>query len=184
MLSATTVSSDAELQQIIALQFINLKQNITSEEKNEQGFVTMVFTMDMLLAMHRLAPSVIVKDANGNVVAYAIVFLKEGRAGYPGMESMFRNIEKISWNGKPFTSYNYYIMGQICIAKEVRGQGVFEMLYHKHREIYGQQFDCIVTEIATSNQRSLRAHERVGFKTISTHSDAIDDWKVVAWDWS
>ncbi len=183
MLYATTVSSDAELQHIIDLQFINLKQNITPEEKNEQGFVTMVFTMDMLRAMHRLAPSIIVKDANEKVVAYAIVFLKDGRSLYPGMESMFLNFEKINWNDKPFTNYNYYIMGQICVAKEVRGQGVFEMLYHKHREIYGQRFDCIVTEIATSNQRSLRAHEKVGFKTISMHSDAIDDWKVVAWDW-
>ena len=183
MLYATTVVSDTELQQIIDLQFINLKQHITPEEKNAQGFVTMVFSMDMLRAMHRLAPSIILKDANGKVVAYAIVFMKEGRAVYPGMESMFRNFEKISWKGKPFTSYNYYIMGQICVAKEVRGQGAVEMLYHKHREIYGQQFDCIVTEIANSNQRSLRAHERVGFKTISTHSDAIDDWNVVAWDW-
>jgi GNAT superfamily N-acetyltransferase len=183
MLFATTVSSEAELQQILDLQFINLKQHITPEEKNEQGFVTMVFTMDMLRAMHRLAPTVIVKN-NDRVVAYAIVFLKEGRSFYPGMEFMFRNFEKISWNGRPLNSYNYYIMGQICVAKEVRGQGVVEMLYQKHREIYGQQFDCIVTEIATSNHRSLRAHERVGFQTISTHSDAIDDWKVVAWDWS
>jgi hypothetical protein len=183
MLNATTVTSNAELQQIIDLQFINLKQNITPEEKNEQGFVTMVFTMDMLRAMHHLAPSIIVKDGNDKVVAYAIAFLKEGRAGYPGMESMFLNFENISWNGKPFTSYNYYIMGQICIAKEVRGKGVFEMLYYKHREIYSHQFDCIVTEIATSNQRSLRVHERVGFQTLSMHQDAIDDWKVVAWDW-
>ena len=182
MLYPTTVTNEFELQQILDLQFINLKQNITPEEKKEQGFVTMVFTMDMLRSMHQLAPTVIVKN-DDRVVAYAIVFLKEGRSFYPGMESMFRNFEKISWNGKPFTSYNYYIMGQICVAKEVRGQGVVEKLYHKHREIYGRQFDCIVTEIANSNQRSLRAHERVGFKTIATHSDAIDDWNVVVWNW-
>jgi hypothetical protein len=183
MLYATTVDSTSELQQILDLQRINLKQNISSEEKDEQGFVTMTFNMEMLLQMHELAPSIIVKDEN-KVVAYAIVFLKEGRPFYPGMESMFRNFEKINWKGKPFTDLNYYIMGQICVAKEVRGQGVFDMLYQKHRKIYGSRYDCIVTEIAVSNHRSIRAHERVGFKTISTHSDAIDDWKVVAWDWS
>lgn len=182
MLYATTVESNAELQQILDLQRLNLKQNISAEEKDEQGFVTMVFNMEMMLQMHELAPSIIVKD-DDKVVAYAIVFLKEGRAFYPGMESMFRNFEKISWKGKPFTDFNYYIMGQICVAKEARGQGVVDMLYQKHREIYGSRYDCIVTEIAISNQRSLRAHERIGFKTISTHSDHIDDWKVVAWDW-
>ena len=117
MLYATTVTSDAELQQILDLQFINLKQHISPEEKNEQGFVTMVFTMDMLRAMHQLAPTIIVKD-DDRVVAYAIVFLKEGRSFYPGKESMFKNFEQISWNGKWFTSYNYYIMGRSALLKK------------------------------------------------------------------
>lgn len=182
-LYATTVQNDDELQQIIDLQRSNLKQHISEKEKREQGFLTMVFTMDMLKAMHELAPSVIVKNKEGTVVAYAIVFLKEGRSVYPGMEPMFRHFETIYWKQQPFTTFDYYIMGQICVAKEVRGQGVFDMLYHKHRDEYGKNYDCIVTEIASSNTRSLRAHQRVGFETISRHSDAYDNWEVVVWDW-
>lgn len=183
MLYATTVSGTPELQQLLLLQQQNLKTAVSEQEKKEQGFVTMPFTLEMLLAMHAFAPSIIVKD-NDILAGYAIVFLKEGRAIYPAMESMFANFEKISWKGKPFNSYRYYIMGQICIAKPYRGKGVFDMLYEKHKELYQPAYDCIVTEISASNYRSLRAHERIGFKTISTHSDAIDTWNVVVWDWN
>jgi len=29
---------------------------------------------------------------------------------------------------------SYYVMGQICVAKEFRGQGVFKQLYTAHRK--------------------------------------------------
>lgn len=183
MLTATTVSETAELEQILVLQSLNLKQHITTEEKQSEGFLTMSFNLPMLQAMHELAPSVIVKNDNNKVVAYAISFLKEGIAFYPQIEPLLNHLEQTEWRGRPLTASNYYIMGQICVAKEVRGKGVFEMLYHKHRETFSKRFDCIVTEIANSNHRSLRAHLRTGFEIISNHSDHIDDWNVVAWGW-
>jgi RimJ/RimL family protein N-acetyltransferase len=57
------------------------------------------------------------------------------------------------------------------------------MLYDKHKEAYGNQYDFIVTEIATRNTRSIRAHEKIGFKTIHQFTDATDDWDIVLWDW-
>lgn len=184
MLQAAAVSNTTELEQILALQSINLKQHISEKERQEQGFVTMQFTMNMLEGMHSLAPSIVIKNDDNNVVAYAISFLKEGRKLYPQMEPMFRHFETMKWKGKRFTDLNYYIMGQICVAKEIRGMGAVDLLYQKHREVFASRFDCIVTEISQSNLRSLKAHQRVGFERISTHRDEIDQWHVVAWDWS
>ena len=181
MVYSSIVTNDHELQQILHLQKLNLKQNISIDEKESQGFVTMPFTMEMLKAMHELAPSVIVKD-DDKVIAYAIVFLKEGRKLYPNLEPMFVNFEKITWKEKPLNSYNFYVMGQICVAKEYRGGKVFDMLYEKHKEIYNNKFDFIITEISTSNYRSLRAHERVGFETVCVHRDHLDEWAVVLWN--
>ncbi|MBC7849719.1 MAG: GNAT family N-acetyltransferase [Chitinophagaceae bacterium] len=184
MVHATTVASEHELHQILDLQKQNLKQFLGETEKQEQGFVTMSFTIPMLKALHEMAPSVIVKNDRNELLAYAIVFLQEGRAFYPEMEPIFRNFERVNWKEKIFSSYNYYIMGQICVAKEARGTGAFDMLYQKHKELYQQKYDCVVTEIATSNHRSLNAHKRVGFQTLSTHTDEYDEWNVVVWDWS
>jgi ribosomal protein S18 acetylase RimI-like enzyme len=74
-------------------------------------------------------------------------------------------------------------MGQIGVHKDYRGRGLVQMLYDKHREMYSSRYDFIITEIATRNTRSLRAHEKVGFKTIHHFTDETDDWDIVSWDW-
>ncbi|MES1216350.1 MAG: GNAT family N-acetyltransferase [Bacteroidota bacterium] len=182
MITATTVSTTEELEQIISLQKKYLKQNITEEEKQSQGFLTMEFTIPMLQTLHDLAPSIIIKNEN-KVIAYAIVLLQEGRKVYPTLEPMFVNFERLNWKGKPLYDYRFYAMGQICVDKSYRNKGLFDMLYQKHKEIYKDQFDFIITEVSTSNYRSLKAHSRVGFETINTFTDAMDEWAVVLWDW-
>ena len=179
---ATIVSSVEELAQIITLQKKNLKQNITAEEKSSEGFVTMEFNLPMLQELHALAPDVIIKDGD-QVVGYAIVLPLEGRIAYPALEPMFINFEKLYWKGRQLYDYKFYAMGQICIDKDYRGKGLFRMLYEKHREIYKEQFDFIVTEISTGNARSSNAHKRIGFKTIDIYRDQMDEWAVVLWDW-
>jgi L-amino acid N-acyltransferase YncA len=57
------------------------------------------------------------------------------------------------------------------------------MLYHQHKISYGKEYELLVTEISTKNQRSLKAHEKVGFKNVFTYEDGIDEWNVVIWNW-
>ena len=182
MLKTDITRTGSDLEQILALQEQNLKQHLTEAEKLQEGFLTMQFTTGMLKRLHDLAPSVIVRDGD-KVIAYAIVLLQEGRKYYPDLETMFVNLETVSWQGKSLQYYNYYVMGQICIDKNYRGRNVFQMLYDKHCEINKGKFDFIVTEISTSNLRSIRAHEKTGFRTIHTYKDYLDEWNVVLWDW-
>lgn len=74
-------------------------------------------------------------------------------------------------------------MGQICVAKEFRGEGLVKMLYQKHKEVYSSEYDFILTEISTSNHRSLKVHAKIGFQTIYTYRDQLDEWNLVIWDW-
>lgn len=182
MLYTTIVKEDKELQQILDLQQQNLARNISVTEMQSQGFVTLHHTPAVLQQMHQLAPSVIVKDGDA-VVGYALTMLRECRQLVPDLETMFALLDQLSWHGKPLNDHSFYVMGQICIDKDYRGQGLVEKLYHHHKECYQSSFDCIVTEIATRNHRSLRAHERVGFQTMHLHKDEIDEWVVVVWDW-
>ncbi len=182
MFSATLVSSDKELQQILRLQEMNLPINIDKAEMASQGFVTLHHNLDVLIQMHDLAPSVIIKDGE-NVVGYALTMLKECRQLMPDLEPMFTILDSLTWKKIPLNEYHYYVMGQICIAKEYRGKGLVDLLYQQHRKIYNPQFDLLITEISARNQRSIRAHEKAGFKTIHTHVDDLDKWLVVGWDW-
>ena len=179
---ATIVTTDDELQQIVELSHQNQRSNITEEEKDKEGFISWDYSMELLQKMHALHPNVIVKDGD-KVVGYAMVALKEARDFHKELAEMMNFIDSIEYNGKPLSSYNYYVMGQVCIDKNYRGKGVFNMLYQKHKELFKHKFDFIETEISTGNKRSIRAHEKVGFKTIYTYRDDKDEWNVVLWNW-
>lgn len=182
MLQATITTATEELNQILRLQQENLIQNINEAEMQSQGFVTLQHSLDTLIRMHELGPSVIIKEEE-KVVGYALTMLQECRYLIPDLEPMFASLDNLSWENKPLNNYRFYVMGQVCIAKEYRGQGLFEQLYQHHKKIYQSRFDLFVTEISTRNQRSLRAHETLGFKKIHTHREKLDEWIVVAWDW-
>lgn len=183
MLLPSLTETTQELQQILRLQEENLVQHIDETEMKSEGFVTLHHDLNILEQMHKLAPSVIIKN-DDQVVAYALTMLQECRELMPDLEPMFSLLDKLSWKDKPLNDYSYYVMGQICIAKQYRGQGLFDELYSHHKKIYQPQFGLFITEISTRNHRSIRAHERVGFKTIHTHQDELDEWLVVGWDWN
>ncbi len=182
MLQASLVQSESELEQIYLLNQRNLKQNLSEAEQLQEGFVTWLYAPQLLLQLHRLAPSIIVKDGN-RVAGYALVTPKEAAAFHPDLNDMFSNLNKLHYRGQPLLSHNFYCMGQVCIDKPYRGQGVFRELYAGHYRHYHGQYDLLLTEIATRNKRSQQAHEKVGFTTIHTHTDAMDEWNVVVWDW-
>jgi GNAT superfamily N-acetyltransferase len=176
------VSSKNELEQIFRLNWMNLKQNLSSKEQMQEGFVTWLYSIELLEQMHRLAPSIIVKD-NGEVIAYALTTLKESRVFHPDLNAMFQNLQQVHYKDKPLSSYDFYCMGQICVAKKYRGKGLAKALYQKHKEVYGNEYDFILTEISTRNFPSLKAHQNIGFETIYTHRDEVDEWNVVVWNW-
>ena len=182
MVSLTTVTTAEELEEILALQQRNLQQNIDAAEMQTQGFVTLIHDLDVLQKMHSLSPSIVAKE-NGKVIGYALVMLRECRELVPGLEPMFKNFDSLPYKGRALNEYRFYVMGQVCIEKQYRRTGLFDQLYQKHKEIYSGQFDFVVTEVATRNQRSLRAHERVGFETLHIHRDDLDEWAVILWNW-
>jgi len=174
----TLVENDAELFGISALQRANLKADRTAADIAEQGFVTLVHSVETLRAMHALAPSVIAK-AGEEVVGYALTMPVEARALVPSLEPMFEALARASWRGAPFTQQRYYVMGQICVARAFRGSGLFAALYAEHDTRYASRFDCMVTVVSPSNARSLRAHAKVGFEALVRYGDAGEEWVIV-----
>lgn len=182
MLYVTEVTTDDELIQINALNQQNLKPNLSKQEQESQGFVTWLYSVPLLQHIHTIAPSVIVKNEQ-KVVGYALVTPVEAGSFHPDLHTMMAHLENINYKGSPLSSYSYYIMGQVCIDKDFRGKGIFNMMFEKHKELYSDKYELLVTEISTANYRSQKAHEKVGFKTIHKYKDALDEWNVVVWDW-
>jgi len=182
MLQAQFVSHDGELIQIANLSGTNHVSHLPDEIKASEGFVTWSYTPEVLRKLHDIHPSIIVKDGD-RVVGYALVLLPESTTVYEPLKEMLAHFSTLTYRNKPLLDHRVYFMGQICVDKDYRGQGVVDRLYQFHRQAMGPRYDLLVTEIATRNTRSMRAHQKVGFITINTYKDAIDEWNVVLWDW-
>jgi hypothetical protein len=176
------VEGEDQLAQILELQRENHRAQVSDAIARSQGFVTVAHDLPTLRAMHAHAPSVVALEG-GRVVGYALVMLREARALLPILAPMFVKLDALEHQGRPLREQRYYVMGQICVASSHRGQGVFDGLYREHRTLMSPRFDAVVTEIATRNTRSMRAHARVGFQTWLTYADASDTWAIVGWDW-
>lgn len=139
------------------------------------GFTTVQHTVPLLQAFHDLAPSVVARDADGQVIGYALTMLRELAALVPVLAPMFDALARLP----DLRERPWYVMGQVAVAPEYRGTGVFDALYREHRRQYADRFDWLVTEISERNPRSLAAHRRVGFRTLHRYDHSGDTWQVV-----
>jgi GNAT superfamily N-acetyltransferase len=119
-----------------------------------------------------------------HVVGYALVMLKEHASSIPMLGHMFDEMDRMKLDGRRLADQRYFVMGQVCVDKDHRGQGVFPALFEELKARMSADFDLVVTEIASRNGRSLKAHEKVGFRYASKYlSPDGESWEVVSWDW-
>ena len=176
-----TVTSLEEVAQILDLQAHNLSTAITPETALTQGFLTVRHDLDILWRMNQVEPSIIAKFEN-KVIGYALVMLPGFAHDIPVLQPMFDLIDQLAIadinQGK---QANWFVMGQVCVDEKFRGMGVFDGLYQKMTEVYRNKFDFAITEVAARNTRSLRAHQRVGFKDIHQYSETItgETWHLI-----
>ena len=183
MIEITTSSCTKDLEGIIALQKRNLRADLSSEEIKEQGFVTVSHSLDDLKKMQQYEPNIIAKDEN-QVVAYVLGMTEQSKNDIPRLVEMYESFDHIQYKGKSVAEYQYIVVGQVCVGKNFRGQGLFDRSYDAYKQFFQGNYEFAITEIATINLRSMKAHERIGFKTIYTYADSTNtDWNVVVWDW-
>ena len=170
------LARETDLPAVLELQRANLSRNLPAEEVASQGFVTVEHTLEVLKQMHAISPSVVAVDGDA-LAGYALVMPVECRTLLPILEPMFARLDALG-------VADYYVMGQICVARAYRGRGVFDLLYAAHRRELSARWRRCVTEVALRNGRSMRAHERVGFQVIERYRDATDDWALLQWNWA
>ena len=181
----TQAKTTDDLHQILTLQVANLPQNISKTELEKEGFVTVHHSFELLQAMNEPYAHIIAKDGE-KVIAYALVMLRDFADKIPVLFSMFDMINKSSFNGKSVNNATYFTMGQVCIDKVYRGQGIFQKLYQTMQHYYAKDFQYLITEISVRNPRSLKAHSKVGFEDLKVFKDEKtgETWHIVIWDWN
>ena len=181
----TTVRTPQEVEQILALQAENHRDAVDAATAEREGFTSVRHEPSVLHAMNRAYPSAIAKSGD-TLAGYCLMMPQAFRAHVPILAPMFALLDTLAWRGEPLAGNpRWFVMGQVCVARAFRGEGVFDGIYRTLRDAYAAQFDFVVTEISQRNVRSQRAHRRVGFETLHVYRDAQADetWEVVVWDW-
>lgn len=169
-------SSYQELHEILDIQKRNVKSILTDEELRSEGFITVNHNFEMLKKMNDTCPHIIVKDGN-TVAGYALVMLPSFKQEIPTLIPMFNIADEL------LGDKNYLAMGQICIDKPYRKLGLFRGMYQYYRKELQNKFDCLITEVASDNIRSLEAHKRIGFKILLTQIRSDTSWVLMKWGW-
>lgn len=172
-------TTDTHLNGILALQQANLPKAISTQESQAEGFVTVEHTFDLLKKMNDACAHCIALSDN-EVAGYALTMLPSFGQEIPILIPMFEKINTLSFRGQALRSTKYVVMGQVCIGKAFRRQGLFRALYDKMKEAMAQEYEAIVTEIATKNVRSMQAHAAVGFEVIDIYEAETEEWAIVA----
>jgi L-amino acid N-acyltransferase YncA len=183
MIIYTTSNATTDLEGILSLQKANLAQSLTPGEILSQGFLTVDHSLALLKKLNDYEKHVIAKD-HDKVIGYVLAMTKQSKFDIPILFPMFNVFDAILYKGKKISGYNYIIIGQVCIEKKYRGQGIFDNCYAAYKAYYFDKYDFAITEIAKTNLRSLNAHKRIGF--IEIHSYVGPDqteWIVVIWNW-
>jgi hypothetical protein len=175
---------DEDLKGILALQRLNHEDQLSKEEVDRDGFLTARHDLELLRRMHAANPSAIATH-QGRVVAYVIMMSREFRDALPILVPMFQVFDALVHRDRPLSEQRYFVNGQSCVDKAYRGLKLLDRIFALYREVYNDRFDLIATEIAQRNVRSLRAHARVGFRTVHAYVDPVtkEPWDVVLWDW-
>lgn len=181
MLTVASASSDAEFEQILALQRRYSFRSLSADEQRAEGFVFAEHTLPLLKLMAAELPQSIAL-ADGQVVGYCLGMPLSLRNAIPSLVPMFEQFDRCWFEGKPLSDLRYVVGGQVCVDRPFRGHGLLARLYENLGRSVAPRFDLCVTEIAERNEVSVRAHERMGFEVISRYADAQESWVIVAWD--
>jgi GNAT superfamily N-acetyltransferase len=181
MILLATATTDAHLEGILELQRRNHVHAVPADVQDREGFVFVEHTRPLLARMAAASPQAIALDG-GRVVGYCLSLPPSLQDAVPILAPMFDQFGQCAYQGKPIAQHRYVVGGQVCVDRDFRGQRLLARLYRQVRDSLAGDADLCVTEIATRNAVSVRAHEAMGFQAIAHYSDGREDWVIVAWD--
>ncbi|MBM3415870.1 MAG: GNAT family N-acetyltransferase [Bacteroidetes bacterium] len=183
MIVYSTANTPGELQGILTLQRENLARNLDAEEIKEQGFVTVEHGYALLEKLNSCEKHILAKDGQ-KVIGYLLAMTKDRKNDVPVLLSMFDAFDRVKYDGRKIADYHYLVVGQVCVARPYRGQGILDACYAAYRKHYHRKYDFAITEIDATNLRSLQAHKRIGFIEAERYNGPDGtNWVIVLWDW-
>jgi hypothetical protein len=134
--------------------------NLTEEEKQTKGFVTIKMSASQLLDLVEKRGVFIAMTEAQELAGYAM----SGDWTYWGDREILQKLATIlptcPLSGKDLTVQNTCHYGPVCIDEAFRGQGILTQLFSAVQAYYALQYPFVITFINRQNERSMHAHAR------------------------
>jgi hypothetical protein len=99
------VDLEQDLIGILTLQSENLFSNISEEEKQSQGFVTVCHSLDQIRNLNQKEKHIIASDGD-KVLAYALAMTEESKLEIPVLVPMFEIFNNLEYKKRKYQSRN------------------------------------------------------------------------------
>lgn len=171
-----------EISKIISLQNFTHFSNVSDNQKEKEGFVSVRTNIDQLNKLNKRV-GVLVAVSGNKVIGYEMPLDLDIAREIILLDPFIERFLKIDYKGKKIKNYKWIIEGQINIQKEYKGMGIAEKLHKEFIKILKPKYELIVTEISDQNPRSLYVHtKKLGFKIIQTYSSNGRNWHILIQD--
>lgn len=149
-----------DIEAIMQLQEKYHVSNLTEEEKQTKGFVTMKVTHEQFSYLTSKGGVFIAVTETGDLAAYALTSDWTYYSQWAIIQEMERLLPEFSFEKMAITTKNSFQYGPVCIDEAFRGQGILEQLFKAIEVVYAPHFALAITFINKQNERSMRAHAR------------------------
>ncbi|KAJ3028517.1 UNVERIFIED_CONTAM: hypothetical protein HDU68_001513 [Siphonaria sp. JEL0065] len=166
-------STDAHVVQIKQLQMENLRRLLPLEVQEREGFVTAEYSIDYLRNIHSKTPAVVaLAQVNGvqQVVGYVLAATKQDSLEHDLLKDLVGTVDgRCKFEKKKLKDLNYIVVGQLCVAKDFRGQRLASKMYEAFAQEYKSRgFECAMTDVAADNEKSLKTHKKSGWVVVDS----------------
>lgn len=167
-----------DFSQILDLQNKNLFSALTSSDRKD-GFLSTAYTKDQFLEMDRTLGAVVGVEA-GKVCGYIFAGTEKFYRNFIRASALLDQCAKISYRGKPLTSYRFFIANPICIDKDYRGADVYVRLCDKLLETVPKDYDLVLGFISIENTRHLSAVKKVKMEVVGEFQSGEEKFCILA----
>lgn len=148
----------ADIAALVALEQMHLQDELAADKRDNsfegQSFSKADFTT--LIGQHWVVVAEVDAEIIGYVIAGKWSFFKQ----WPIYRNLLNRLPKLDYERAKLTESNCCQYGPIWIAKQHRGQGIFEAMVAFLKKQVGSELSYMLTFIAEDNQGSFAAHTR------------------------
>lgn len=159
------IRNESELVQVHKLLEENLKQNLSYQERKQQGFITINYSLNSLIKLNKITPTIVATNGS-KVIGYALSANRKCKGLDRFLDMLIAEIDRTFYNKDLLCKSDYLVVGQLCVAKAYRRRGISQKIYQEFKQEFHQTHPYCLTGVDTLNKGSIESHKKCGFRVL------------------